>query len=158
MDMYAPSASSHEQIESRKQPRKDEFLSSSTSLEPPPKRIRTVWNTIGDARVDFWRENGNWPTVEQENTPDRFRCVENEFARKISKSSLLRKRTDTSIYTETTRTQTLSDQQPRKQKNAPYRHPRYEGQLQERGSFMTNHDDGITIQGQRAFGNASNNG
>ncbi|PQE06295.1 phosphatidylserine decarboxylase protein [Rutstroemia sp. NJR-2017a BBW] len=80
---------------------------------------------------------------------DRFRGVQNGLARKRSKPSLRRKRSDTSIYTETTQTRTPSDQHRREQKSAPYRHPRYEGQLQERSSFMKNHDDGITIQSKK---------
>ncbi|KAM3084840.1 hypothetical protein ACMFMG_003289 [Clarireedia jacksonii] len=136
-----------EQIGTRKQPLEDEVSSSYTSLEQPSERARTVWNSISDFRVDFWRENRNWPTEEQEKTIDRFRdSIQHALARQRSNSSLHRKRSDTSINTETVHTRTPSDQQPREQKNAPYRHPRYEGQLQERGSFVDDHDDGITIQ------------
>ncbi len=39
---------------------------------------------------------------------------------------------------------TPSDQQPREQMSAPYKHPRYEGQLKERGSFMGKYEEGIT--------------
>ncbi|KAL7920350.1 hypothetical protein ACQKWADRAFT_328787 [Trichoderma austrokoningii] len=61
-----------------------------------------------------------------------------------SSASLRRKRSYASINTETDTTLSLSDQQPREQKSAPHRHPRYEGQLQERGSYMDSYAEGIT--------------
>jgi hypothetical protein len=80
---------------------------------------------------------------------DRFRdIVQHALAKKRSSASLRRKRSDTSINTETAPTRTPSDQQPREQKSAPYKHPRYEGQLQERGSFMGKYADSITAEGK----------
>jgi hypothetical protein len=78
---------------------------------------------------------------------DRFReLVQHALPRKKSSASLRRKRSDASINTETVSTRTPSDQQPREQKSAPYKHPRYEGQLRERGSFMNKHGKGITLK------------
>jgi hypothetical protein len=68
------------------------------------------------------------------------------LARKRSSASLRRKRSDTSTNPETVFTRTPSDQQPREQKSAPYRHPRYEGQLSERGSFMCRYKGGISAE------------
>lgn len=144
----------HKQAEKQKRPREHEASSSHASLETPAKRVRTSTipgqKTIGEARIEFWKENGTWPTEEQEKTMDRFQdIVQHALARKRSKSSLRRKRSDASISAETVQTRTPSDQQPREQKSAPYRHPRYEGQLQERGSFMDDHDKGITAQSEK---------
>ncbi|KAF1999267.1 hypothetical protein P154DRAFT_554896 [Amniculicola lignicola CBS 123094] len=126
------------------------------SLEPFPKRVRTStasarkpvrWKTITEARVDYWREKQTWPTEEQENTMDRFRdLVQPALVRKKSLASLRRKRSDASIDNETVSTRTPSDQQPREQKCAPYRHRRYEGQLSERGSFMSRYKGGISAK------------
>jgi hypothetical protein len=140
--MYASSASSHKHVDTRKQPRKDEVSSSCT--ERPRKRMRTVWRSISDARVESWTENGEWPRGEEENRLDQFQALLRN-ARPF-KRSLRRMRSDTSLNYETVQTQTRSVQQLREQKIASYRHPRYEGQLQERRSFMKNHDDCIAIQ------------
>lgn len=78
---------------------------------------------------------------------DRFRdLVQPALARKKSSASLRRKRSDASINTETVPTRTPSDQQPREQKSAPYRHPSYEGQLSERSSFMSRYEGGISAE------------
>jgi hypothetical protein len=147
-------------VNTLKRPREeDEVTPSPTSPEPLSKRIRTSAATVGnsagqkmikEARVDFWRERGTWPTEEQEKTMDRFRdIVQHTLAKKRSSASLRRKRSDISINAETTPTRTPSDQQPREQKSAPYRHPRYEGQLQERGSFMDDYEGGITTKSKQ---------
>jgi hypothetical protein len=143
--------SSVQQAKMPKPPREEDELFS--------KRVRTSavsasglvqWKTISDARVNFWRQNGSWPTEEQESTMDRFREIANHaLARKRSSASLRRKRSDASMNAETVQTRAPSDQQQREQKSAPYRHPRYEGQLQERGSFMDDHEEGITTQSEK---------
>ncbi|KAL9084083.1 MAG: hypothetical protein Q9165_008220 [Trypethelium subeluteriae] len=136
-----------EQIERQKRHREVE-ATPSTSLKQSPKRVRTIPPTINEARLGFWTEEGRWPTEEQEKTMDRFRdIVQYALPRKRTKS-LRRKRSDASVGTETVQTRTPSDQSSREQKSAPYRHPRYEGQLQERGSFMDDHDEGITKQSE----------
>lgn len=50
------------------------------------------------------------------------------------------------LVNKTVLSRTPSDQQPREQKSAPYKHPWYEGQLRERGSFMGKYEEGITAQ------------
>lgn len=73
---------------------------------------------------------------------DRFReLVQPALARRNSSASPRRIRSDASINAETVLTRTPSDQLPREQKSAPYRHPRYESQLSERGSFMDKYKD-----------------
>ncbi|KAI9674642.1 MAG: hypothetical protein M1822_009046 [Bathelium mastoideum] len=139
----------HEQFRSRKRSREDVTPPFHSCLERSPKRVRTNRQTISEARLGFWTEEGKWPTEEQERTMDRFRdLVQHALPRKRSKSSLCRKRSDTSVGAGTVRTRTPSDQHSREQKSAPYRHPRYEGQLQEHGSYMDDHDEGITKQGE----------
>ena len=77
----------------------------------------------------------------------RFReLVDDARARK---RSLNRKRSNASLNSETTETQTQSSQQPRDQKNAPYKHPMFEEQLKECGSFMDDYDKGITAEGEK---------
>jgi hypothetical protein len=76
---------------------------------------------------------------------DRFRdLVQHALPRKRSLASLRRKRSD--VTSEIASSRTPSDQQPREQKSAPYRHPRYEGQLSERGSFMSKYKGGISAE------------
>ena len=80
---------------------------------------------------------------------DRFRdIISHTLPRKRSLAALCRKHSDTSLNAETILTQISSDQKKREQKCAPYKYPRYEGQLQERGSFMDNHEDGITAESE----------
>ncbi|KAL9075415.1 MAG: hypothetical protein Q9157_004040, partial [Trypethelium eluteriae] len=137
-----------EQIERQKR-HQEVKATPSTSLKQSPKRVRTIPPTINKARLGFWTEEGRWPTEEQEKTMDRFRdIVQYALPRKRTKSSLRRKRSDASVGTETVQTRTPSDQSSREQKSAPYRYPRYEGQLQERGSFIDDHDKGITKQSE----------
>ncbi|TVY94275.1 hypothetical protein LAWI1_G002062 [Lachnellula willkommii] len=135
----------------RKRPRENEVPPSNASLERPAKRVRTstalVQQTIGEARIDFWTENGNWPTEEQEKSMDRFRDIVNHARAK--RRSLSRKRSNASLNTETAQTQTQSSQQPRDQKSAPYKHPMFEEQLKECGSFMDDYDKGITAESER---------
>lgn len=75
--------------------------------------------------------------------------VQPALARRRSSASLRRKRSDTSIYAETVSTRTPSDQKPREQKSAPYKHPRYEDQLRECGSFMYDFEEGVTAQSEK---------
>lgn len=64
------------------------------------------------------------------------------LARKKSSASLRRKRSEPSLLTQSSATP--SDQRPREEKNAPYKHARYELQLKERGIFMDKHGEDIT--------------
>ena len=48
-------------------------------------------------------------------------------------------------------TRTLSDQLPREQKSALYRHPHYESQLSKRGSFIGRYKGGISVKSKELF-------
>lgn len=112
----------------------------STSTEHPAKRERN-----STYRIEGWILNGSWPTSKEDPLMDRFRdLAQSAPPRKKSTSSLRRKRSNVSVYSETGQSRTDSESQPGERKTAPYRHPRYEGQMQERGSFMDDHDEGIT--------------
>lgn len=138
-----------QQAKTPKRPREeDECSRAHPSLQPISKRVRTSvsesvrWKTISEARIDHWRGTGTWPTAEQETRMDRFReLVNHALPKKRSQSSLRRKHSGSSINMEKIPTRTPSDQPQREQKSAPYRHPRYEGQLQQRGSFMDDHEE-----------------
>lgn len=141
------------QIE-KKRSREDEVPPSRVSPEPSAKRVRTsaapvskpVRKTISEARTEFWAENETWPTEEQESTMDRFRdLVKHARARK---RSLSRKRSNTSLASETTPTQ-ITGSMSRDQKCAPYRHPLFQRQLKECGSFMDDHELGITVESEK---------
>lgn len=69
------------------------------------------------------------------------------LARKKSSASLRRKRSEPSLITQSSATP--SDQRPREEKSAPYRHARYELQLRERGIFMDKHGKDITDKSKR---------
>ncbi|KAF1962655.1 hypothetical protein CC80DRAFT_521710 [Byssothecium circinans] len=140
----ARTPNSVQQAKTSKRPREeDEVLPSRASPEPVSKRVRTSAALVGELR-----ENGTWPTEEQEKTMDRFRDIHHALARKRSSASLRRKRSDAS-FAETVPTPTASDQKPRGEKSAPYKHPRYEGHLQERGSFIDNYEEGITAESKK---------
>ena len=118
-----------------KRRREDEVQSSRASPSSSPKRFRTsaapAPRTIDQARIAHWAEEGNWPTVEQMR---RFRdLVDDAQARR---RSLSRKRSNGSLNSDASQTQT-SSQQARDQKSAPYRHPLFEEQLKDCGSFMS---------------------
>ncbi|KAJ4286962.1 hypothetical protein N0V90_012842 [Kalmusia sp. IMI 367209] len=125
---------------------------SRSSPKPLLKRVQTstasvdeqVAREISEARDDYWRETGTWPTEEQEKIMKSYRdFVQHQLARKRASASLRRKRSDASINAETVPTPTPSDQQPREQKSAPYKHPWYQGQLGERGSFVGTYEERI---------------
>ncbi|MCJ1467580.1 hypothetical protein MMC07_006205 [Pseudocyphellaria aurata] len=135
----------------RKRHQEDEVHPSYVSPESSYKRRRTsaapTQKTIGEARIEFWRERGTWPTEEQETTMHRFReLVDDARAKRRSPS---RKRSNGSINSETNQTQTSSNQQPRDQKSAPYKHPLFEEQLKDCGSFMDDHAEGITAESEK---------
>ncbi|KAH8695891.1 hypothetical protein GQ44DRAFT_765038 [Phaeosphaeriaceae sp. PMI808] len=111
------------------------------SPESSPKK------RIGEARIEFWRERGTWPTEEQEKTMHRFRELIDDARAK--KRSLSRKRSNASLNSETAQTQTSSNQQPRDQKSAPYKHPFFEEQLKDCDSFMDDYIEGITAESEK---------
>ncbi|RMZ83194.1 hypothetical protein DV738_g1426, partial [Chaetothyriales sp. CBS 135597] len=134
----------------RKRHQEDEVHLPRVSPESSPKRLRTsaapTQKTIGEARIEFWREGGTWPTEEQETTMHRFReLVDDARARKRSQS---RKRSNASLASETNPTQSTSSMS-RDQKCAPYRHPLVQRQLKECGSFMDDHELGISAESEK---------
>lgn len=76
---------------------------------------------------------------------DRFRELI-DYAR-ARKRSLSRKRSNASLASETTPTQ-ITGSMSRDQKCAPYKHPLFERQLKECGSFMDEHELGITAKSE----------
>ena len=64
------------------------------------------------------------------------------------KKSLSRKRSNASLISGTTPTQ-ISGSMSRDQQCAPYRHPLFESQLEECGSFMNEHELGIAAESER---------
>ncbi|KAL2415544.1 hypothetical protein ABEF95_011750 [Exophiala dermatitidis] len=147
-----------QQAKTPKRPREGEVPPFRSSSEQLPKRLRTSaasvgervgWETISEARVEYWSENGTWPTQEQEKTMDRFRDIVNHALARKRSGSLSRKRSNASLSTETAQTQTPSSQQPRDQKSAPYTHPLFEDQLKECGSLMDDYEGGIAARSER---------
>lgn len=65
------------------------------------------------------------------------------LARQKSSASLRRKR-DNTLDSASQRSATPSDQRAREEKSASYKHPHYEVQLQERGSFMHRYEGDIS--------------
>lgn len=137
----------------KKRPLEDQDLPSCTSLEPPLKRMRTFTGpvskpdrkTLREARTEFWAENDIWPTAEQETTMDRFRELVDKA--RATKRSLSRKRSNASLNSETTQTQNTCSMS-RDQKCAPYKHPLFQRQLEDFGSFMRGHRLGITAESE----------
>ncbi|KAF1911014.1 hypothetical protein BDU57DRAFT_114951 [Ampelomyces quisqualis] len=119
--------------------------------ESSPKRQRIsavpTEQTIGNARIEFWSERKTWPTEKQERAMRRLRELVDDARAK--KRSLSRKRSSSSINSETSQTQTSSSQQPRQQKSAPYKHQLFEEQLKDCGSFMDDFPGGITAGSEK---------
>ncbi|KAF2759474.1 hypothetical protein EJ05DRAFT_509225 [Pseudovirgaria hyperparasitica] len=131
--------------------REDEVPNPRDSLEASTKRSRSssaaTQKTIKEARLEFWRDKGTWPTEEQEATMRRLQDIVDQ-ARPI-KRSLSRKRSNASLNSETTQTQTSSSQLNREQKSAPYKHPMFVEQMRVCGSFLSEHTEGITTESKR---------
>lgn len=131
----------------QKKPREDD-------TDAPPERILKrrrisvipAEETINEARIKFWSENQTWPTDKQEETLDRFRDLVN-YAH-ARKKSLSRKRSNASLTSDTTPTY-ITGSMLRDKKYAPYKHPLFEHQLNEGGSFMDEHKLGITAESGR---------
>ncbi|KAF2802877.1 uncharacterized protein BDZ99DRAFT_491919 [Mytilinidion resinicola] len=131
-----PQMKSDEYAQKKKRPREDEVA---YPPEPPSKRERTSSAAFNKARINFWTKNNTWPA---EDTMNRLGNLVNDA--RARRRSLSRKRSNTSLNTETTQTQ--SNQQPRDQTNAPYNHPMFEEQLKDCGSFMDGYKEGITAE------------
>lgn len=75
-------------------------------VEPSAKRVRTsspvVWKTLSEARVQFWRDNGTWPTEEEEMSMETIESFRN-MAKYMhaQKRTLSRKGSDASLDIET---------------------------------------------------------
>jgi hypothetical protein len=94
------------------------------------------------ARLTWWSEKGTWPTTEDE-LMDRFRSIVEDARAK--KRSLSRKRSSGSMASSSSPSGSVS----REQKCAPYRHQLFERQLKECGSFLDDHELGITPQSEK---------
>ncbi|KAI9808741.1 MAG: hypothetical protein M1825_003893 [Sarcosagium campestre] len=100
-----------------------------------------VSRMISKARIGFWSEKESWPTAEQEATIHPFRDLVNDaHARKRSPSPTLGSDA-MSTYT--------AGSELREQKCVPYRHPLFEFQLKQCGSFMDEHEHGITAESEK---------
>lgn len=125
-----------------------------TITDAPPKRtprrmriaVSPIQRIINAARIEFWNENGSWPTEKQEAGMDCFRDLVNQA--RARKRSLSRKRSNASLTSDITTTP-ISDSMSRDHKCAPYKHPLFERQLKECGSFMDEHELGVTAESGR---------
>jgi len=108
--------------------------------------------------IDYWTRKGSWPK-EYFKQDDRSRKdfekdswfekyweeksnMSHLLARKKSSSSLRGKQSEPGSVT--TSSTTPSDQKPREEKSADYKHVRYETLLATKGSFMGKYQEGIT--------------
>ncbi|TVY60828.1 hypothetical protein LSUE1_G009732 [Lachnellula suecica] len=116
------------------------------SPEPSSKRFEALVDqpagVLQEARLTWWSEKGTWPTIEDE-LLDRFRSIVEDARAK--KRSLSRKRSSGSMASSSS----PSGSESRQQKCAPYRHQLFERQLKECGSFLDDHELGITPQSEK---------
>lgn len=117
-------------------------LLSELFLRRPRPSTPTTRKTIGEARIEFWSEKGSWPTEEQEKTMNRFQELRDDAHAR--KRSLSRKRSSTSLTSETSHPQASAGQRPQTPKSAPYNHAAFELQLEDCGSFMDDFAEGVT--------------
>ena len=116
----------------RDQSRKRKRGSSPDDARKRPKPLSPISNSDTDL-IAYWAESGRWPQkyFESENN------MSFPLAQKKSSSSLRRKASESGASTP-------SDQKPREEKSAPYRHPGYEALLATKNSFMKKSAEGIT--------------
>ncbi|KAF2690853.1 hypothetical protein K458DRAFT_438621 [Lentithecium fluviatile CBS 122367] len=140
------------QAKTRKRSRTDEASSALRSLEPSVKRVRTSLNepngqqTASRFSIEHWSTSGHWPTDEQEATMNRHQ--ELAFDARARRRSLSRKRSNGSLASDMVPAPSTSSMS-RDQKCAPYKHPLFERQLKECGSFMDDHELGITAESEK---------
>ncbi|KAJ8064109.1 hypothetical protein OCU04_007944 [Sclerotinia nivalis] len=128
-----------------KRPQEGEITPSYALLDCHTEGPRFTVKTIRDTWVDFWRHTGAWPTAGHDKAMNRLQSfIVESLARKRSSASSSRKRSNASLSGETI---TESDLLPREQKSAPYKHPYYQEQLRERGSY-TKRYGGINPESQ----------
>lgn len=143
-------------LQPRKRGRRLEAESSPVhnSTERPPKRLRkSVSDDIDEGSlsqelgsktwrqtdpIDYWRREGRWP----KEYFDQEYGMSHLLARKKSTASFRRKRSDAGSTAPSSTTP--SDQKPREEKSTPYEDARYETLLATKGSFMDEHQAGIT--------------
>lgn len=131
----------------QKRPRGDDtHAPPERTLKRPPTSVPPIQNTFKEARIEFWTENGSWPTAEEEARMDHFRDLVSQA--RASKRSLSRKRSNASMTSDTTPTG-IEGSMSRDQKDAPYKHPLFEHQLKAHGSFMHEHALGITVESEK---------
>jgi len=112
--------------------------------------------------IDYWRREGTWPKEcfeQDDQTREYFnRDLEEEswfrkywlpnmehvLARKKSSSSLRGKQSESGAVGPSSTTP--SDQKPREEKSTPYNDARYETVLKTKGSFLSKHKEGVTIE------------
>ncbi|KKZ65743.1 hypothetical protein EMCG_08449 [[Emmonsia] crescens] len=115
-------------------------LLSSTVENTPGQEATSSVGGVEISPIRYWIQTGHWPRkyFKQDNRMNSL------LARKISTSSLRRRGSEPSGATQ-------SDEKPREEKSAPYKHRRYEILLQTKGSFMYDSGAGITDESRRLY-------
>ncbi|KAM3083442.1 hypothetical protein ACMFMG_004091 [Clarireedia jacksonii] len=138
-----------------KRKRHHEAITPQISPEPPRKRTRvslaegkgnldrdhaSTSIDFQSARVDYWNNQGTWPSEAEERAMQSFleNYVSGDLARR--RSSLGRKRSSGSLVADTV---SSDDQRPPSDKNS-YRDGQVIIELKKFGSFMDDHEEGIT--------------
>ncbi|KAL2367358.1 hypothetical protein BDBG_03327 [Blastomyces gilchristii SLH14081] len=106
---------------------------SSTVKNIPSQEATSNVSGIEISPIRYWIQTGHWPRKDSK----QGSSMNSLLARKKSTSSLRRKGSESSAATP-------SDEKPREEKSAPYKHRRYEILLRTKGSFMRDSDTGIT--------------
>ena len=135
-----------------------EAVAPQTSLEPPRKRTRvslaegnenfeldqaSASIEVQSERVRYWSEHTTWPPESKESATQSFRdnYVSGALATRRS-SPIGRKRSSGSLAADTV---SSSDQKTLSEKN-PYRDGQAKIELKEFGSFLNDHEEGITTE------------
>ncbi|KAK3328699.1 hypothetical protein B0T19DRAFT_450073 [Cercophora scortea] len=148
------------QARRRHSPTTNYTVSTNPDPVPDPKRQRTslpcpTEDAFGEPAISsgahkhtdpvaFWAKEGRWPEEQDwpEETSEADFTMDHLLARKKSSSNLSRKRSNSATSA------TPSDQKPREEKSAPYRHQRYETLLEVKGSYMTKAPLGLASASQ----------
>ncbi|KAK3304844.1 uncharacterized protein B0T15DRAFT_568540 [Chaetomium strumarium] len=108
---------------------------------PRPAEVAFSEPAIGSSAHKHTDPEQDWP----EETSETDLTMDHLLARKKSSSNLSRKQSNSATST------TPSDQKPRDEKSAPYRHQRYETLLEVKGSYMTKAPLGLPVPGDTLF-------
>ena len=133
---------SHDTERSQKRPRTASASNIKSNLEevPAPATIDHTESSIGHwIRYGYWPEGHCKEESEQEINMNNFILPRKPSPRRGSDAE----------SRSTVATPTPSDQKPREEKSADYRDPRYEVLLATKGSFMAEHEMGITDASKR---------